>query len=375
MSDLLNYLKRKNFAKRLIKLKKQLNNKSVIIYGAGKLFRIIMDNYDLSDLNIIGVCDKSFSTADEATQIFGYSKIALHNLNLYDYDYILVATQNFIQIRNDLATIVNINKLIPIIDNFVLFNLIKSANLNERYITILGKTFTVPVLPSEKVLAYLYKMNPENNNKLFSPRNLYTQMANMAAESSARYVMKNMFTLPAFENRMQLLSFALSQVNVNGKYFEFGVYKGASINHIAENKSNETIYGFDSFEGLPEAWTSNHPKGHFKINKLPKVRKNVQLIKGWFDDTIPSFIQENKDFKIAFIHSDSDLYSSTKTMFELLKNHIQSGTVIVFDEYFNYPNWEEGEFKAFQEFVRDNNLQYKYLAYTYKATQVAIQIL
>ena len=375
MSDLLNYLKRKNFAKRLIKLKKQLNNKSVIIYGAGKLFRIIMDNYDLSDLNIIGVCDKSFSTADEATQIFGYSKIALHNLNLYDYDYILVATQNFIQIRNDLATIVNINKLIPIIDNFVLFNLIKSANLKERYITILGKTFTVPVLPSEKVLAYLYKMNPENNNKLFSPRNLYTQMANIAAESSARYVMKNMFTLSAFENRMQLLSFALSQVKVDGKYLEFGVYKGVSINHIAEKKSNETIYGFDSFEGLPESWTSNHPKGHFKINKLPKVRTNVQLIKGWFADTIPSFIQENKDFKIAFIHSDSDLYSSTKTMFDLLKNHIQSGTVIVFDEYFNYPNWEEGEFKAFQEFVKNNNIQYRYLAYTYKATQVAVQIL
>ena len=375
MSDLLNYLKRKNFAKRLIKLKKQLNNKSVIIYGAGKLFRIIMDNYDLSDLNIIGVCDKSFSTADEATQIFGYSKIALHNLNLYDYDYILVATQNFIQIRNDLATIVNINKLIPIIDNFVLFNLIKSANLNERYITILGKTFTVPVLPSEKVLAYLYKMNPENNNKLFSPRNLYTQMANMAAESSARYVMKNMFTLPAFENRMQLLSFALSQVNVNGKYFEFGVYKGESINYIAGIKSDKTIYGFDSFEGLPESWTANHQKGHFKLPALPKVRKNVELVKGWFDETIPAFSQKHGDFKVAFIHADSDLYSSTKTMFNLLKDHITTGTVVVFDEYFNYPNWEEGEFKAFQEFVKENNLKYEYLGYTYKSSRVAIRFL
>lgn len=375
MADLLNYLKRKNFAKRLIKLKKQLNNKSVIIYGAGKLFRIIMDNYDLSDLNIIGVCDKSFSTADEATQIFGYPKIALHNLNLYDYDYILVATQNFIQIRNDLATIVNQNKLIPIIDNFVLFNLIKSANLNERYITILGKTFTVPVLPSEKVLAYLYKMNPENNNKLFSPRNLYTQMANMAAESSARYVMKNMFTLPAFENRMQLLSFALSQVNVNGKYFEFGVYKGESINYIAGIKSDKTIYGFDSFEGLPESWTANHQKGHFKLPALPKVRKNVELVKGWFDETIPAFSQKHGDFKVAFIHADSDLYSSTKTMFNLLKDHITTGTVVVFDEYFNYPNWEEGEFKAFQEFVKENNLKYEYLGYTYKSSRVAIRFL
>ncbi len=375
MADLLNYLKRKNFAKRLIKLKRQLNNKSVIIYGAGKLFRIIMDNYDLSNLNIIGVCDKSFSTADEATQIFGYPQIALHNLNLYDYDYILVATQNFIQIRNDLATIVNQNKLIPIIDNFVLFNLIKSANLNERYITILGKTFTVPVLPSEKVLAYLYKMNPENNNKLFSPRNLYTQMANMAAESSARYVMKNMFTLPAFENRMQLLSFALSQVNVNGKYFEFGVYKGESINYIAGIKSDKTIYGFDSFEGLPESWTANHQKGHFKLPALPKVRKNVELVKGWFDETIPAFSQKHGDFKVAFIHADSDLYSSTKTMFNLLKDHITTGTVVVFDEYFNYPNWEEGEFKAFQEFVKENNLKYEYLGYTYKSSRVAIRFL
>ena len=27
------------------------------------------------------------------------------------------------------------------------------------------------------------------------------------------------------------------------------------------------------------------------------------------------------------------------------------GTIILFDEYFNYPNWEQHEFKAFQEFV------------------------
>ena len=344
--NLLNFLKRKNLKKRLFSLEKKLNNKSVIIYGAGKLFRTIVENYDLSGLNIIGVCDKSFTTADETMKILGYSKIALHNLGLYDYDYILVMAQNFIQIKNDLSSEVNTKKLIPIINSFVWFNIIKSANLNKRYITILGKTFTIPVLPSEKVLTYLQRVNPENNNKLYSPQNLYTHMSNIAAESSARYVMKNMYTLPAFENRIQLLSYALSQVDVSGKYLEFGVYKGASINHIAEIKPDETIYGFDSFEGLPESWTANHQKGHFKLPALPKVRKNVELVKGWFDETIPAFRQKHGDFKVAFIHADSDLYSSTKTMFNLLKDNITTGTIVVFDEYFNYPNWEKGEFRA-----------------------------
>lgn len=374
MNDLLNFLKSNNFDKRVNKLKNKLQNKSIIIYGAGKLFKTIMDNYDLSELDIIGVCDKSFSVIDESMEIYNYRKISLNNLPMFDYDYILIAAKNYIQIKNDLSSIVNVRKMIPIVDSFVWFDIIKSTNLNERYITILGKTFTIPVLPSEKVLAYLQRENPERNKKLFSPRNLYTQMANIAAESSARYVMKNMFTTPAFENRIQLISYALSQVEVEGKYLEFGVYKGESINHIASQEPNKTIYGFDSFEGLPESWTSNHPKGHFKINGLPKVKKNVKLIKGWFDSTIPQFIKEENEFKIAFIHSDSDLYSSTKTMFELLSNNIQSGTVIVFDEYFNYPNWEEGEFKAFQEFIKQNNLSYKYLGYTYTASQVAVQI-
>jgi hypothetical protein len=50
------------------------------------------------------------------------------------------------------------------------------------------------------------------------------------------------------------------------------------------------------------------------------------------------------------------------------------GTVIVFDEYFNYPGWENHEFKAFQEFVEQTNLKYEYLAYNRRHEQVAVKI-
>jgi len=44
-----------------------------------------------------------------------------------------------------------------------------------------------------------------------------------------------------------------------------------------------------------------------------------------------------------------------------LQGKIVPGTVIVFDDYCNHPNWRKGEYKAWQEFVSHNNIKYKYL--------------
>jgi hypothetical protein len=76
-----------------------------------------------------------------------------------------------------------------------------------------------------------------------------------------------------------------------------------------------------------------------------------------------------------FLHIDCDLYSSTKTIFNLLKGRIVSGTVIVFDEYFNYDGWEKGEYLAFQKYVKENQIKYEYLTYNHLHEQVAVIIL
>jgi hypothetical protein len=57
---------------------------------------------------------------------------------------------------------------------------------------------------------------------------------------------------------------------------------------------------------------------------------------------------------------------------ELLAPRLANGTVILFDEYFNYPNWEQHEFKAFQEFVSARHVKYTYLAFARQ--QVAVRI-
>jgi len=66
--------------------------------------------------------------------------------------------------------------------------------------------------------------------------------------------------------------------------------------------------------------------------KLPVVTKNIKLIKRLFENTLPDFLNKYKNDDIAFIHIDSDLYSSAKTILSQLENKINN-TYILFDEY------------------------------------------
>ena len=175
-------------------------------------------------------------------------------------------------------------------------------------------------------------------------------------------------------SKFELLSESFKQADVSGNRLvcEFGVFKGSTLNHIAALTS-KTVFGFDSFEGLPEKWNQSLNKGHFAVKKLPRERENVTLIKGWFDQTLPSFLEQNKGM-IGFLHVDCDLYSSTKIVFDLLQPRLTAGTVIVFDEYFNHPGWEQGEHKAFNEFLNKADLSPEYIGFNCKGEQLAVKL-
>ena len=172
--------------------------------------------------------------------------------------------------------------------------------------------------------------------------------------------------------REEVLHFACSQALKTGLFLELGVASGTSIRFLASSFPDQQFYGFDSFEGLPEAWERGDMrvwKGAFRQEHLPSVPSNVQLIAGWFSDTLRK-IEE----PISFLHIDCDLYSSTKEAFDILGDQIGKGTVIVFDEFYNYPGFEEHEFKAFTEFLEKKALKGEPIAYNAFHEQVAFKV-
>jgi len=155
---------------------------------------------------------------------------------------------------------------------------------------------------------------------------------------------------------------------------EFGVATGRTLNHFAGLMPNKHIHGFDSFQGLPEDWTSRMPRGFFKRRQYPKERDNCDLHVGWFNETIPLWKLVYEDSPILLLHIDCDLYSSTKTVLTELRKNIVVGTVIIFDEYMNYPGWQQDEFRAWKEFVRDYDIQYEYIGRVSRHQQVAVRV-
>jgi len=207
--------------------------------------------------------------------------------------------------------------------------------------------------------------------------NLDTMGFLSASLESYKYASTHMLGKPRFTTRAKLLEFSVENIAVNGPALEFGVWNGFTINHIASLMPGSNVYGFDSFEGLPEAWFGKSGGvGQFsRKGEPPKVRDNVELVAGWFDRTLPAFLDTHHFDHIALLHIDCDIYSSTQTVFAHLHSRIVPGTIIVFDEYFNYQTWERHEFKAFQEFVGFRQIRYEYIGLVPTGEQVAVRIL
>ena len=195
-----------------------------------------------------------------------------------------------------------------------------------------------------------------------------------AKREAVDYILTNMQEAMVLPDRLGLLGFALSRAPEAGLVLEFGVEKGASLRHLA-GLTNRIVHGFDSFEGLPGDWQgTKEAKGAFTLRgRLPKVPSNARLHVGWFDATLPEFLATDPA-PCALIHVDCDIYASTVSIFTNLAGRIQPGTVIVFDEYFNYPGWRQHEYKAFQEFINDSGLIYQYLGFSAEKGHVAVRI-
>jgi len=143
---------------------------------------------------------------------------------------------------------------------------------------------------------------------------------------------------------------------------EFGVYRGRSINFMADLLPDATLYGFDSFEGFPDDGRGDWDQD-FSVEGLPKVADNVSLIKGFFDETLPAFLSQNPDLSPPrLLHIDCDIYSSTKVVFDQLGHLLTASSVIVFDELLHYRGFRENEFLAFYEFLETRGLTFRWLA-------------
>ena len=164
-----------------------------------------------------------------------------------------------------------------------------------------------------------------------------------------------------FAKRLEVLR----NERIQGAIVEFGVFSGEGLATIVD-KCEELgitppIYGFDSFEGLPEPTADDLPDcwygGEYacpmeRVAQRLKCdsRPHVHLVKGWFCDTLKSAaIVGNPELeRIAFARIDCDLYDSTVDCLDFLTDRLVDGAFLVFDDWTH--RLDLGETRAFFEY-------------------------
>jgi len=157
------------------------------------------------------------------------------------------------------------------------------------------------------------------------------------------------FTMTSNERIENLLNLVkdVDSKNVEGSLVECGVWKCGMLGLMSlASASNRKVFGFDSFEGLPEpkeedGMNANGWGGTLRVSleeaseNLKTMGANVTLIKGFFDETISE--QKHQLGKIAILRLDGDWYDSTTTCLNELYDLVSPGGYIIIDDY---GHWE-----------------------------------
>lgn len=163
---------------------------------------------------------------------------------------------------------------------------------------------------------------------------------------------------------------------IPGHIFEFGVYKGASLVRFCtfrdalENDYSRKIVGFDAFGEFPtenlkveedlafiEKFEGAGGYG-LKADEVDDILSkkgfgNFELVKGNVFDTLPRYLSNNPETRIALLHLDMDVKEPTDFVLELLYERVVPGGIVVFDDY----NAVAGETISVDEFVGEHKLK------------------
>jgi methyltransferase family protein len=198
------------------------------------------------------------------------------------------------------------------------------------------------------------------------------------AISASTFEAEEFASVTAYADHESLVLATLQRVDPRlGVWIELGVGSAASTRLLCATAQQVgrtmTLHGFDSFQGLPEAWGEIAPAGTYAYPRPSLSEPNVVLHEGWFADTLPLFAGGLTE-QVGFLHVDCDLYSSTWTAFDALRKFIRPGTVLLFDEYWNYLEAPEHEMKALRDFVERDGLGFSYIGYNRNYMQASVVI-
>ena len=163
---------------------------------------------------------------------------------------------------------------------------------------------------------------------------------------------------------------ALRFNGIDGDYAEFGSWGGRTFalayGEARRHGHAANLWAFDSFEGLPEAQTSEDEHPEWRRGKMATnlvefhaicaangiPREAYTAVPGFYEQTLARMLPSEEPTNVALAYIDCDLYSSTRTVLQYLQPRFKHGMIVAFDDYFCWSSSRvSGERMAMREFA------------------------
>jgi hypothetical protein len=180
--------------------------------------------------------------------------------------------------------------------------------------------------------------------------------------------------------------------DVSGEIVECGVFKGASLARFAAFRRlltgphRKRIVAFDTFGRFPEAsFCSDRVKRErfvqvagdqsiaesqmLQVLEHKGCEQDVDLVAGDICETVPRYVREHRGMRISLLNLDVDLYEPSCVVLEHLFPKMETGGVLLLDDYGFFP----GETKAVDEFFRDKGVEIRSFPFCAKPRYIVKQ--
>ncbi len=142
------------------------------------------------------------------------------------------------------------------------------------------------------------------------------------------------------------------QLLPSGSFVECGVARGGALAIMSfASGGTRSVWGFDSFEGMPDLtqedrndgkeWVGYQCSGAEGVKEAKRTLRRfhvggdrVKLVIGWFEDTLPRTVLELAP--IAVLRLDNDWYKSTRFCLETLYSSVTPGGLVIIDDYHTF---------------------------------------
>ena len=176
-----------------------------------------------------------------------------------------------------------------------------------------------------------------------------------------------------------------SIASLPGHIFEFGIFKGASFIRLAayreilESQASRKLIGFDMFGKFPDPqgeadqeFVDNFVSAAGDGISQPELEEilayknvsNYELVPGNILQTLPPYVSQHPELKIALLHIDVDVYDASLCILENLFDHVVPGGIVMLDDYGS----AEGETRAVDEFLASTHYRVEKLNYSFTPT-------